>query len=131
MMQYIKFFILMAMVFCHIVDDYYLQGVLANLKQKSWWEKNAPEKMYKKDHLVALFMHGFSWSFMVHLPLVLYSFITKTESYLVIGASCICHAVLHAVVDHLKANVRCINLIQDQMVHLAQIAVIFITILEV
>jgi hypothetical protein len=27
---------LMAMLFLHIVDDYYLQGFLASAKQKSW-----------------------------------------------------------------------------------------------
>lgn len=46
-----KIFILFTMIFCHIVDDYYLQGWLASAKQKSWWEKNAPEKLYKYDYL--------------------------------------------------------------------------------
>lgn len=31
--------LLLCMLFCHIVDDYYLQGWLASAKQKSWWEK--------------------------------------------------------------------------------------------
>ena len=26
----------------HIVDDYYLQGILAKMKQKSWWKEVAP-----------------------------------------------------------------------------------------
>ena len=39
------------MIFCHIVDDYYLQGKLASMKQKSWWEKNAPDRLYKYDYL--------------------------------------------------------------------------------
>ena len=38
---------LIIMVFLHIVDDYYLQGVLATMKQKDWWIKNAPNKKYK------------------------------------------------------------------------------------
>ena len=63
-----KILILFTMIFCHIVDDYYLQGWLASAKQKSWWEKNAPEKLYKYDYLAALFMHSFSWSFMIMLP---------------------------------------------------------------
>lgn len=29
-----KIFILALMIFCHIVDDYYLQGILAQMKQK-------------------------------------------------------------------------------------------------
>lgn len=32
-------FIILAMVFCHIVDDYYLQSCLASMKQKKWWQK--------------------------------------------------------------------------------------------
>lgn len=30
-----KIFILFTMIFCHIVDDYYLQGWLASAKQKN------------------------------------------------------------------------------------------------
>ena len=29
-----KLFVLLVMLFAHIVDDYYLQGVLASMKQK-------------------------------------------------------------------------------------------------
>lgn len=36
-----SYFVLLAMVFCHIVDDYYLQGWLASAKQRKWWEENA------------------------------------------------------------------------------------------
>ena len=31
-----KVFVLLGMVFAHIVDDYYLQGWLASTKQKDW-----------------------------------------------------------------------------------------------
>ena len=34
-----KIFILLFMIMMHIVDDYYLQGILASMKQKSWWMK--------------------------------------------------------------------------------------------
>ena len=44
-----KIFILLLMIFLHIVDDYYLQGWLASAKQKSYWEQNAPDKLYKYD----------------------------------------------------------------------------------
>lgn len=36
-------FLLLLMIFLHIVDDYYLQGILASMKQKEWWHKTAPE----------------------------------------------------------------------------------------
>ena len=35
----IEIFMLLFMVFLHIVDDYYLQGILASMKQKQWWLK--------------------------------------------------------------------------------------------
>lgn len=60
--------IILCMVFCHIVDDYYLQGILAKLKQKSYWELNAPDKKYENDYRMALLMHSISWSFMIMLP---------------------------------------------------------------
>lgn len=123
-----KFFIIMAMIFCHIVDDFYLQGILAQMKQKDWWPKFYPSSMYKKDYLVALIMHGFSWSFMVHLPIVAYTMITKSGGYLVIGVSCIGNALAHAIIDHVKCNLKLISLIQDQIMHMLQIALIFVTI---
>lgn len=33
--MYLKIILLLGMLFCHIVDDYYLQGWLASAKQKS------------------------------------------------------------------------------------------------
>ena len=52
--MFLKTILLLAMLFCHIVDDYYLQGWLASAKQKSWWKKNAPDKLYKNDYIMAL-----------------------------------------------------------------------------
>ena len=124
----IRLLILFSMVFCHIVDDYYLQGDLKEFKQKKWWAKHAPQKRYEKDYLMALFMHGFSWSFMVHMPLTIYSLMTGKIQYIVIAISCLCHAIVHAVVDDIKANQFSINLIQDQLIHLFQIAAILITV---
>ena len=63
-------FIILCMIFCHIIADYNLQGWLASAKQKSYWEKNAPDQMYKHDYICALIMHSFSWTFMIMLPLM-------------------------------------------------------------
>ena len=65
-------FVLMWMLFMHIVDDYYLQGILAKMKQKSWWKDNAPQDIYKNDYIVALIMHSISWAFCIMLPLAVY-----------------------------------------------------------
>ena len=108
------------MIFCHIVDDYYLQGWLASSKQKSWWEKNAPDELYKYDYLAALFMHSFSWSFMIMLVPTIYTVIVGgVWSPIVFGTN----LVIHMVVDDLKANQKKINLIQDQSIHMIQILV--------
>lgn len=112
-------FLGLAMIFCHIVDDYYLQGWLANGKQKSWWEKNAPDQLYKNDYLMALLMHAFSWSFMIMVPLMLHSNFNLNWMLIFIPIN----TIIHAIVDDLKANKHKLNLIQDQSIHLLQIII--------
>jgi hypothetical protein len=113
-----KILLLLTMVFCHIVDDYYLQGWFVSAKQKMWWEKNAPESLYKYDYIVALFMHSFSWTFSIMLMPTLYIIIMGSSWYplLFIG-----NILIHMYVDDLKANKRKISLFQDQIIHLIQI----------
>jgi hypothetical protein len=107
------------MIFCHIVDDYYLQGILASMKQKAWWEKQERYcDKYKHDYIVALFMHSFSWAFMIMLPLLwAFSFKFHWLVSIIFGVN----VLIHALVDNLKANKKKINLIQDQAIHLIQI----------
>lgn len=124
-----KFLLLFIMIFCHIVDDYYLQkGLLANLKQREWWETNAPDPMYKNDYKAALAAHGFSWAFMIMLPLLIYA-ITHNYDGIFYGYyvfALLGNAALHCYIDNLKANKHAINLIIDQTLHMAQIAVTYI-----
>lgn len=116
-----KLFILFVMFFAHIVDDYYLQGILASLKQKSWWENQKSYKpMYKYDYIVALIMHAFSWSFMISLP-ILYIGFTKW-----IVVTIILNTIIHGIVDDLKANKHKINLIVDQSIHIVQIIITWV-----
>lgn len=114
----LKFLLLLTMIFCHIVDDYYLQGWLASSKQKSWWEKNSPEDMYKHDYLAALFMHSFSWSFMIMLVPTIYTVIVGGVWSPFVFVT---NLIVHMVIDDLKANRKKINLIQDQSIHMIQI----------
>jgi hypothetical protein len=72
--MFLKTILLLAILFCHIVDDYYLQGWLASAKQKSWWEKNAPDNLYKNDYIMALCEHAFSWTFMIMLIPTIYTY---------------------------------------------------------
>ena len=112
-----KFYILLCMIFMHIVDDYYLQGILASMKQRSWWKENAPQEKYKYDYLPALIAHSFSWAFMVLLPLAL-SLKNLDFSFFILF---FINMIGHAIVDNEKANRKTINLCEDQLVHLIQI----------
>lgn len=111
-------FIVLLMIFMHIVDDYYLQGWLASAKQKKYWEENAPEKLYAKDYIWALIMHSFSWAFMIMLPI---AFVKGFDIGIVFLIVFVSNLILHAVVDDAKANKRKINLWTDQIIHLCQI----------
>ena len=111
-------FLLILMIFCHIVDDYCLQGWLASAKQKQWWEENAPQNIYKYDYLWALIMHSFSWSFMIMLPCAFALQFHVGIGYLFF---IVFNTLLHAVIDHLKANLKSINLWVDQVCHMVQI----------
>lgn len=116
-------FIILFMLFCHVIADYNLQGILASMKQKSWWEKNGYiDDVYKYDYLVALFMHSFSWSFMIMLPLAIhYKFNIDLDFYIAIFVN----TAIHSIIDTLKANDKVISLLLDQFVHLLQICFTF------
>lgn len=110
--------ILVSMFFCHIIDDYVLQApCLCNLKQKSWWESNAPDRKYRFDYVVGLLVHSMSWGTMIMLPIII---ALKGElNYLWFFLPI--NIIQHAIIDHLKANRRVINLVQDQSLHALQI----------
>ena len=110
--------LLLLMVLMHIVDDYYLQGILAKMKQKSWWEKQEGYKnLYKNDYKMALLMHSMSWSIMILLPTI---FILNTNQYALFVIFVI-NTFIHYHIDDLKANRLQINLMLDQTIHIMQI----------
>lgn len=117
-------FVFLFMIFCHIFDDYVLQGILASMKQRKWWEENAPNPMYEWDYVVALVMHSMSWSFMIMLPIAIYFGFSIGTEFCVLFVS---NTLIHAIVDDLKANKLKINLVTDQTVHMMQIAATFLT----
>lgn len=116
-----KIVILIVMFFCHIVDDYYLQGCLANMKQKSWWQKQTSNKLYKYDYIMALLEHAFSWSFMVMLPVLIYMIYNNELHIGLYAAMLVGNLIVHSIIDNCKANELCINLITDQCLHFIQI----------
>lgn len=113
---------LLLMIFLHILDDFKFQGYLANMKQKSWWKENAPDKLYKYDYIVSLVVHSFSWAFMVMLP---YLIKIKFDLNLYFVSCFVLNIIIHSIVDDLKANKRKINLFDDQAIHLGQIFITY------
>ena len=117
-----KALLLLKMIFLHIVDDYYLQGLLKSYKQKAWWEQNSPDNLYKHDYIMALFIHSFSWTFMIMVSPLVYVLVASSYVNLTVAAvAFVVNLCIHMLVDDMKANKRKINLIQDQLIHLAQI----------
>lgn len=115
-----RLFTILLMIFFHIVDDYYLQGILASMKQKSWWKQNAPSKLYEHDYIWALIMHSFSWAFMIMLPIAcVQQFNIGFEFFILF----VLNVAIHAFTDNAKANWKLINLWQDQFIHMLQIFV--------
>ena len=113
------------MIFLHIIADYNLQGWLASAKQKSYWKEYTSNELYKYDYIMALFMHSFQWTFMIMLPIVFILNFTIDVCFIIWF---ICNICIHMYIDHLKANDKIINLIQDQFIHILQIiatAIIF------
>ena len=89
------------MIFMHVFADFCLQGILANLKQRSWWEQNCPDEMYKDDYMIALVLHSFSWSFCIQLPILIYTWGNINWVYAVM---LLVNTFIHELVDNLKAN---------------------------
>lgn len=110
--------IFILMIFLHYVGDYILQtSFLANYKQKKNWSEYTKEGHYKYDFAAVLAVHAFSWAFVTFLPLYFYN-----HNSLFFACSLLVNTVIHMFVDHLKCNLFKINLIVDQLLHLAQIA---------
>ena len=121
-----KFILLFVMIFCHMIADYNLQGILANLKQKRWWRENADDPKYENDWKIALIEHSFVWSFMVHIPVIYVYYNESDKWFILISLSIVLHTIIHAIIDHLKANKLIINLTTDQVCHLGQILLAWI-----
>ena len=119
--------VLLLMVLCHIIDDFVMQPIcLSKLKQREWWKNNIKfEKMYEDDYKTALFIHALSWSIMISLPVM---FLTSLHQELIFGFV-ILNAIVHYIVDDIKANELKINLETDQKYHFAQILIYWLCVI--
>lgn len=119
------FFLLASMFFMHVVADFNLQGIMASMKQKTWWQKQEgyDEEDNGNDYKFPLFWHSLQWSFCVMLPL----FVANGLKVGFVGLIFFCLNIwLHYTVDNLKANQHFLNLIDDQTIHIVQIIGTFI-----
>lgn len=122
-----KLFLLMLLL--HVFSDFSLQGLFGKLKQQSFWEKQCQkakwarfEVMYRKygrDYIPALVLHGIYWSLITFAPIVFSRLCPDAFALAVVFVQ----GFLHALIDHMKCNrpLR-LNLIQDQSLHVLQIA---------
>lgn len=115
------------MFLLHFFADFNLQigAGLDKFKQKKWWkdqidkEKSVESmtrslRMYRHDYLCGLVCHGLYWSLVVCLPLLLVGGCAYAANALIQG-------LIHASIDHEKANKFKMNLIEDQIIHAVQI----------
>ena len=109
-------FVFVMMLLLHVIEDFSLQGIKAQMKQKSYWEKY--DEKYHYDWVPVLFFHSFEWACFIMLPL---AFACAFSFDWVFFALLIVNTVIHYIVDDLKCNKLKINLQTDQMAHIIQI----------
>lgn len=131
MTWYLELLTLIIMFFLHVIEDFHLQGKLANFKQRGWVKHEVDKegsRVYtercKYDYLVGLCYHSFEWSFCISLPLLVWTFTLYTELFgcyfVLLGVN----SLLHGIVDNMKCNLFGkwqLTLVQDQVIHLVQI----------
>ena len=110
------------MLFLHVVDDFYLQGVLAKMKCRSWWSEQGNEPKNRYDFIAALIAHSFSWTCMIMLPIAVTSYTLSGLFYVVFAVN----VIIHAITDNAKANEKRISLVVDQLIHVGQVVGTFV-----
>ena len=121
--------VLLLMFLFDIIDDFVLQPIcLSKLKQKRYWieeckKYNLNISKYDTEYITALLIHGLSWSIMIHVPLMFLGGI-RDDFFLLL--SVLFNAVIHAIIDNLKANKLKINLNVDICLHGFQIVITWI-----
>lgn len=107
------------MLLAHFFADFNLQGILADMEQEQWWKRQEGyNSKYKYDYIAALAIHSTEWTLWMMIPLFLLPHL-DLGIFLLLAAL---NIVVHSLTDDSKANYRDISLVQDQVIHLAQIA---------
>lgn len=111
--------VLILMLLAHFFTDFHLQGILADMKQEQGWkQQNEYNSKYKYDYLAALVIHSAEWTLWMMIPLFLLPHL-DLGIFLPLAAL---NIVVHSLTDNSKVNYKDISLVQDQIIHLAQIA---------
>lgn len=124
--------VLLAMYFLHVIEDFHVQGLLGQLKQKKTWVeycKNEPESFqrYRNDYKVCLLLHAFEWSCFIMAPMFVlmlgyykaWTFSIIIPLFMTLGLN----IRLHYDIDDMKCNRMEISLVTDQIIHAIQIFV--------
>ena len=137
---------LLFMVLMHIIEDFHVQGIMAQMKQRQWWCDTIAEYIVAhpslnlsgedfsntyNDHKIVLLLHGFEWSMFIHAPIIVSHIVYNgwgfSEGFLFVMCITVClNAIVHAIVDNLKANARSISLVCDQACHIIQVVITYI-----
>ena len=128
-----KIALIFLMYLMHYIEDFHLQGCLANLKQKKWWVENVSRNLdatkYRKDYTMGLLAHSIENALFVMAPLIVDLLLSEHAGalqntwFLFIPAT-FALAMTHYSIDDAKANLFKINLIQDQVLHIICIALV-------
>ena len=113
------FLTLPLMVLLHVMEDFHIQGRMADMKQKAFWKPYG--EMYARDHIPVLLLHGFEWSMFVSLPILITSWSSVSAGFM---AVVVANGLIHSLVDHLKCNSLKLSLVQDQAIHITQIVAV-------
>lgn len=121
----------------HFISDFTLQGMLSNLKWKSWWieqcnkmeremktEWGTPKEWFHKyrfDYICGMIVHSLYWTLFTFAPIIL-----KLTNSIDIFWLVVLNAGFHYWVDDMKANKWKFNLCQDQTLHFLQITFSFL-----
>lgn len=125
----VKLIVLILMIEMHILADYKTPDCLQNFKQQKWWKDNFPNKdWWKTEFIVGLGLHAFQWALFIMIPPVSYTLYTDPAKPGInsLPSIFILNILIHAYVDHLKANKGKLSLIEDQLMHFIQIIVTWI-----
>ena len=111
--------VLILLLLAHFFADFHLQDDLADMKQEQWWkQQEGYNSKYKYDYLSALAIHSAEWTLWMMIPLFFLPHL-DLGMFLLLAAL---NIVVHSLTDNSKANYKDISLVQDQVIHLVQIA---------